>query len=193
MNLCKGLEQLIDQCIERQEIHRQSETVRQKCATSLRLIRDISRRFVARIITEVLDSVGTGFVEFNNIFSLSILSVDLRQRRRINHEIQSRKDHQNHLKLMAESEVDSLMEAKAKQDKDEETRLRKEHVELQRQRTMQKFVKAEKLKYDLLAAAKAKREALLAEISTLSAVQYQFELKQRVAMFKRMRIAGGKI
>ena len=174
-------------------MHKNSAIHRQKVAVSLRITRDTSKRFCARIITTALESVGVSFCEIQHIFDMTIHAVDSRQRIRINQRIDSKMEYQRSLQLIAEKEVSAELELKRQRDEAERQRLLKQKVEEERRRAIEKKVAEETAKSEMLLVAKVKRDQLISEINSLKSSKSQHELKQKIATFGRMRIAARKI
>lgn len=177
----------------RQEIHRQSEFTRQRVGNSLRITRDVAKRFCARVMTTCLDSVTVGFCEVHHIFDMTITMVDVRTRIKINKRIKATMDNERALQKAAELQVAEEVEEKRKRDETERIRQQRLQQDFQMKEAIKKKVAAESAKNDLLFVAKVRRDELIAEINTLRAALSEEDLKRKVAMFGRMRLAARKL
>jgi hypothetical protein len=193
INVCKGVLSRLIHEKSRQNIHKASESLRQKVAISLRIVRDTSKRLCARVITTGLESVAISICEVKHIFDMTINSVDLRQRRRIDERIRAKVEYEQSLQLIAEKAVSAEIELKRQREREEQQILLKKKVEEDRRRAFEQKVAAETAKSEMLLVAKLKRDKLITEINNLKLSKSQHELQQKVATFGRMRNAAGKI
>ena len=160
----------------------------------LRIIRDLSRRLCSKVITDSLESVGVSVIEFHYILDKTFLLVDNRQRQRINDEWKRRIDYQHSLRINAKSLVSAERSLKERLDTEESNRIKKLNEENERRLRMQRKVAEEMERKEILfVATSVKRDELIAEINSLKSKQQHMELKQRVAMFGRLRKAAGKL
>jgi hypothetical protein len=174
-------------------MHKRIELNRQEIANSLRIIRDLSRRLCSKVITDSLESVGVRVLELNYILDKTFLLVDNRQRQRINDEWKRRIDYQHSLRINAKSLVSAERSLKERLDTEESNRIKKLNEENERRLRMQRKVAEEMERKEILFVASVKRDELIAEINSLKSKQQHMELKQRVAMFDRLRKAAGKL
>jgi len=174
-------------------MHKRNEINRQKIATSLRIIRDLSKRAWSKVVTESLESVGVCITELNYILDKTFLSIDNRQRQRINKEWKRKRDYQHSLRVDAANLIAAERAMKERLDIEENSRIQKLNAENERRLRMQQKLAEELKRKEMLSVASVKREELIAEIRVLTAKQQHMELKQRVAMFGRLRKAAGKI
>jgi len=174
-------------------MHKRIELNRQEIANSLRIIRDLSRRLCSKVITDSLESVGVSVFELNYILDKTFQLVDNRQRQRINDEWKRRIDYQHSLRINAKSLVSAERSLKERLDTEESNRIKKLNEENERRLRMQRKVAEEMERKEILFVASVKRDELIAEINSLKSKQQHMELKQRVAMFGRLRKATGKL
>jgi len=174
-------------------MHKRIELNRQEIANSLRIIRDLSRRLCSKVITDSLESVGVSVFELNYILDKTFQLVDNRQRQRINDEWKRRIDYQHSLRINAKSLVSAERSLKERLDTEESNRIKKLNEENERRLRMQRKVAEEMERKEILFVASVKRDELIAEINSLKSKQQHMELKQRVAMFDRLRKAAGKL
>lgn len=163
-----------------------------RVGTKARVTRATTQKVVSWVLTKGLEGGTIATILMVELFDLTFEAINRRENYRIQAELFKIEEQKRKLRNVTRKMAQGEAEKKAKEDAAVAKKSAEEETEKQRKEKVQRLYSKSMAREAQLAEEQRQREVYVKEIEVLRVQKDKQETAKKIAMFKRLRIAGGK-